>query len=474
MTVCVLAGGSGGAKLARGLLDVADDVVVVANTGDDVEIYGAYVSPDPDLVSFSLLDRLDPRGWGLRDDTFAVMDGLREIGVEVWFNLGDRDLAYSIERRRMLDAGERLTEAQLAIGRGLDLPATVLPMSDDRVRTRVRTAGAWHDFQEFMIRLGGAAVDFDAVEGVELVGIEAARVTPEVAAAVGRADAIVIGPSNPVSEHRTDPARAGNERAAARRGRSGRGGQPDRGRGERQGPDDRLPALGGRARDGRRRGIALRRRARRARGRRAVRRAAHTGSGHADGRRRGAAAGRRCRAEPRPGAAQMTTVAVLPIKAFAAAKQRLAADLGEPQPDLAERMAGGVLDELIKASGLERVLVVTRDPAAVALAAGAGADVVDEPEPLGHSAAASLGVRRAIELGAERVLLAAGDCPLLSAADVDDLLARHSGPGVVILADRHGTGTNGLLLAPPDALAPAFGPGSAERHAGLARAAGVA
>ncbi len=169
----------------------------------------------------------------------------------------------------------------------------------------------------------------------------------------------------------------------------------------------------------------------------------------------------------------MTTVAVLPIKAFAAAKQRLAADLGEPQPDLAERMAGGVLDELIKASGLERVLVVTRDPAAVALAAGAGAEVVDEREPLGHSAAASLGVRRAIELGAERVLLAAGDCPLLSAADVDDLLARHSGPGVVILADRHGTGTNGLLLAPPDALAPAFGPGSAERHAGLARAAGV-
>ncbi len=198
MTVCVLAGGSGGAKLARGMLDVADDVVVVANTGDDVEIYGAYVSPDPDLVSFSLLDRLDPRGWGLRDDTFAVMDGLREIGVEVWFNLGDRDLAYSIERRRMLDAGDPLTEAQLAIGRGLDLPATVLPMSDDRVRTRVRTAGAWHDFQEFMIRLGGAAVDFDAVEGVELVGIEAARVTPEVAAAVGRADAIVIGPSNPV------------------------------------------------------------------------------------------------------------------------------------------------------------------------------------------------------------------------------------------------------------------------------------
>ena len=198
MTVVVLAGGSGGAKLARGMLDVAEDLVVVANTGDDLDVYGAHVSPDPDLVSFSLLDRIDPRGWGLEGDTFEVMEGLREIGVDVWFNLGDRDLAYSIERRRMLDDGARLTEAQAVIGRGLGLRAGVLPMCDEPVATRVRTGGGWHDFQEFMIRLGGAAVDFDAVDGVELAGIEAATVTPEVAAALAGAEAIVIGPSNPV------------------------------------------------------------------------------------------------------------------------------------------------------------------------------------------------------------------------------------------------------------------------------------
>src|SRR5215210_165649 len=98
--VVVLAGGSGGAKLARGMLDVVgDELVVIANTGDDLEIYGSYVSPDPDLVTFSLLDRIDPRGWGLLDDTFEVMAGLREIGAEAWFSLGDRDLAYSLERR---------------------------------------------------------------------------------------------------------------------------------------------------------------------------------------------------------------------------------------------------------------------------------------------------------------------------------------------------------------------------------------
>src|SRR5207253_7526845 len=89
--VVVLAGGTGGAKLARGMLDIAgDDLVVIANTADDVEIYGAYVSPDPDLCTYWLADRIDERGWGLADDTFHVMDGLRELGEEVWFNLGDR------------------------------------------------------------------------------------------------------------------------------------------------------------------------------------------------------------------------------------------------------------------------------------------------------------------------------------------------------------------------------------------------
>jgi LPPG:FO 2-phospho-L-lactate transferase len=198
VSVVVLAGGSGGAKLARGMLDVTDELVVIANTGDDLDVYGGYVSPDPDLVSFALLDRLDDRGWGLAGDTFAVMEGLREIGAEAWFSLGDRDLAYAIERRRRLDAGERLTQAQAAIGAGLGLAVPVLPMCDEPVRTRVRSAGAWHDFQTFMIRLGGSAVDFDAVEGVELVGIEAARLTPEAEAALAAAEAIVIGPSNPV------------------------------------------------------------------------------------------------------------------------------------------------------------------------------------------------------------------------------------------------------------------------------------
>ncbi len=193
--VVVLAGGSGGAKLARGMLEVAgSDLVVVANTADDVELYGAHVSPDPDLCAFWLADRIDARGWGLDGDTFCVMEGLRELGADVWFNLGDRDLAIGIERSRRLGDGERLTEALAALTSALGVPVRVLPMSDDIVRTRVRAAGRWWPFQEFMIRNGAQG----PVEGVAFDGIDGAAPPPEVLDALAAARAIVIGPSNPV------------------------------------------------------------------------------------------------------------------------------------------------------------------------------------------------------------------------------------------------------------------------------------
>ena len=198
--VVVLAGGTGGAKFARGMLDVvgADDLVVIANTGDDVEAHGGHVSPDPDLCTWWLADLIDERGWGLRGDSFAVMDGLRDLGVEVWFNLGDRDLAVCLERKRRLEAGDRLTDVQGDLARAFGVAAAVLPMSDDRVETWVRVAGAWTPFQEFMIRLGGVSGDPPAVDGVDLRGIEAAEATPEVLDAIAQARAVIIGPSNPV------------------------------------------------------------------------------------------------------------------------------------------------------------------------------------------------------------------------------------------------------------------------------------
>jgi len=194
--VVVLAGGTGGAKLARGMADVAggDALVVIANTADDVELYGAHVSPDPDLITFHLADRIDERGWGLAGDTFHVMDGLRALGREVWFNLGDRDLAIGIERARRLAEGARLTEAVAELGRAFEIPGRVLPMCDEPVRTRVRAHAREWPFQEWMILGRGEG----PIEDVAFDGLDAARPTREVLDAIARARAIVIGPSNPI------------------------------------------------------------------------------------------------------------------------------------------------------------------------------------------------------------------------------------------------------------------------------------
>jgi LPPG:FO 2-phospho-L-lactate transferase len=196
--IVVLAGGTGGAKLARGMTAVVDPerVAVIANTGDDIEIYGAHVSPDPDLVSFWLADEIDARGWGLQGDTFAVMDALRQLDVEVWFNLGDRDLAWCLERARMqAEDGLTPTVALARLNEAIGVRARVLPMSDDPVRTWVRTSAGWRSFQEFMIRPQAEGL----VEGLEFRGAEQATPSEQALAAIANARAIVIGPSNPLA-----------------------------------------------------------------------------------------------------------------------------------------------------------------------------------------------------------------------------------------------------------------------------------
>jgi LPPG:FO 2-phospho-L-lactate transferase len=168
--------------------------VVVANTGDDAEVYGVHVSPDPDLVTYWLADEIDERGYGLRDDTWHVMDALDAAGRPVWFRLGDRDLAMCLIRTDELRSGRRLTEAHAAVVAALGVPARVLPMADEPVATLVRHGGRTLPFQEYMIVEGAAP----PVEGVELDGIERARPTGDVLAALAEAELIVIGPSNPV------------------------------------------------------------------------------------------------------------------------------------------------------------------------------------------------------------------------------------------------------------------------------------
>jgi LPPG:FO 2-phospho-L-lactate transferase len=190
----LLSGGSGGAKLARGLLDVADELTVVANTADDVEVYGVHVSPDPDLVTYWLADAIDERGWGLRGDTWKVMEAFEAAGRPHWFRLGDRDLAMCLVRTERLRAGHSLTEAQAAVVEAMGVDARVLPMSDERVATWVGARGRTLPFQEFMIVEHGEG----PIDAVELRGVDEARPSAAVLDAIARAETILIGPSNPV------------------------------------------------------------------------------------------------------------------------------------------------------------------------------------------------------------------------------------------------------------------------------------
>ena len=196
MGVAVLAGGTGGAKLAAGLQDiVGDELAVIANTGDDTEVHGLLVCPDPDLCAYWLTGQIDEeRGWGIRGDTFTVHERLEQLGAPGWFSLSDRDLATCLYRTHFLAEGGTLTAAQGQIGRGLGVRASVLPMTEQPVRTRVQTPAGWRGLQEFLILDHAEA----PIEGIELGGIAEARPTPEVLEALAEADAVIIGPSNPV------------------------------------------------------------------------------------------------------------------------------------------------------------------------------------------------------------------------------------------------------------------------------------
>lgn len=194
--VALLAGGTGGAKLAAGMQAVIGNrLTVIANTGDDVETLGVYVSPDPDLVTYWLAGQVDEvRGWGIKDDSFDVFERMARFGAPDWFSLSNLDLAACLYRKDFIASGGRLTDAQAQIGRGMGIRATVLPMSDQPVRTRIMSGGIWRGLQEYLILEGGQS----EVEGVHLDGITEAEPTPEVLDAIAGADLIVIGPSNPV------------------------------------------------------------------------------------------------------------------------------------------------------------------------------------------------------------------------------------------------------------------------------------
>jgi LPPG:FO 2-phospho-L-lactate transferase len=196
--IVLLSGGTGGAKLAAGLLDVLgkDRLAVIANTGDDIAAFGLHVSPDPDLVTYWLAGVIDEqRGYGIAGETYRTFEQLVELGAPDWFTLGDSDLATCLLRTELLHEGRRLTEIARYLAEAFGVGAAVLPMCDEPVQTYVRTGGEWRHFQEYLIKQRSEP----DLKDFEFRGVEGARMTPEVERAIAAAEAIVIGPSNPIA-----------------------------------------------------------------------------------------------------------------------------------------------------------------------------------------------------------------------------------------------------------------------------------
>jgi LPPG:FO 2-phospho-L-lactate transferase len=196
MKVAVLAGGVGGARFVKALTTVVDarDVTVIANVGDDLEVHGLRVSPDLDTLLYTLAGLADEeRGWGRAGESWNVRETIAQLGGETWFQLGDRDLGLHLVRTDALRRGEPLSQVTRELARRVGLQLTLLPVTDDRLRTRIRTPAGEFEFQEWFVARGHR----DEVDEIVFDGAESARPAPGVLEAVAEADLVAIAPSNP-------------------------------------------------------------------------------------------------------------------------------------------------------------------------------------------------------------------------------------------------------------------------------------
>ena len=196
--LAILTGGTGGAKLVHGLSLEADphDLIIICNTADDLVLHGLHISPDLDTITYTLAGISDAeKGWGIRDDTFRTLEWLGLYGAETWFRLGDRDLAAHIARTALLRQGLSLSQVTDRIRKSLGVKATIIPMSDDKVETRVVTPAGEISFQEYFVRDHWAG----EVKRVFFLGAERSRPAPGVIDAVKEARAVILCPSNPAT-----------------------------------------------------------------------------------------------------------------------------------------------------------------------------------------------------------------------------------------------------------------------------------
>ncbi|MEM3579859.1 MAG: 2-phospho-L-lactate transferase [Candidatus Bathyarchaeia archaeon] len=195
--VVALAGGVGAAKLLRGLVKVVPpkNLFIIGNVGDDIELYGLHISPDLDIIMYTLAGIVDEeKGWGIAGDTFNCLEMLGRLGFETWFRLGDRDLAVHITRTKMLREGMTLSQATEKVCKMLGVEANLIPMSNDPVRTKIKSGNTLLEFQEYFVKRGAK----DPVTDVIFEGSKKAEPAPGATQAIEEAERIIICPSNPV------------------------------------------------------------------------------------------------------------------------------------------------------------------------------------------------------------------------------------------------------------------------------------
>ncbi len=428
--IVVLTGGTGGAKFVDGLRQIvpAKDLTIIVNTGDDLQWWGLYVSPDLDSITYVLAGLLSKeRGWGVKGDTFFCLQAMGELGEPIWFHTGDRDLAVHLLRSKMLTEGKTLSEAAAEIAAKMGVQARILPMSNSRVETRVDTPIGELSFEEYFVQRWYQ----DPVNSVRFAGIAEAEPAPGVIDAIMNATVVLLAPSNPVTSIGPILAVPGILEALQ----------------QTRAPVAAIsPIVGGTAVSG--------------------------------------PAGILMAAQGLPvsiaGVAQaykefldILVVDTLPVKNLAGAKQRLAAILDQPtRTELAQAMLLDVLETLAEWQRRPEVGIVTSDPFALQLAHQFHFTVIADTDNRSETDAIEIATRYCESHGVDSTLVIPGDIPLIQSWELEEIIAAAPAQGSVLVPAADGRGTNAIWRRPAGLFPARFGNDSFKPHHAAAQATG--
>ena len=499
--ICVLTGGTGGAKFVDGLRQVIppEEITLIVNTGDDLLWWGLYVSPDIDSITYVLSGLLSrERGWGVKGDTFLCLQAMGQLGEPTWFHTGDRDLAVHLLRSRLLAEGKTLSEATSTICDKLGVKARILPMSDSRVETRVDTPSGELSFEEYFVQRWYQ----DPVNSVRFAGASDAEPAPGVIEAIVSADAVLIAPSNPITSIGPILSVPGiREALCSARGKVAAvspivGNAPVAGpagilmtaqglpcsiAGVAKAYEDFLDLLVCDTRDARA-AEALRGNGLRVQCAQTIMRSAEDSAALAQTVLSYTISGL---LSEQPSADESVSdkaggpnrrrpaVILIPVKNLSAAKQRLAAVLDQPRaPNWRRPCCTMLWPHLPRGRARPACALVTSDPFAIELARQYDFEIIPDPANPGETGAIEMATRFCVVRGSDSTLVVPADIPLIQAGELDQILAYAPAEGSVLAPAADGRGTNAAFRRPANLFPLRFGNDSFKPHLAAAQATG--